>query len=161
MKDYEVIIAGASFGGLAAAKALHGRRVLLIDRKPIGMGQTSACGTLYAAIEALNLLDCLRQVHNMIVLHTFHRELTYRLPYPFCTFEYSDFCKLLADRTGADFLHATVLALEGNTVTTSQGDYRAHCIIDASGWHASLSSEGSGVNQAHLGMSFGIETTIS
>ena len=38
--DYEVIIAGASFSGLAAAKALVGKRVLLVDPKPTGTGQT-------------------------------------------------------------------------------------------------------------------------
>jgi len=95
MMDYEVIIAGASFGGLAAANALVGKRVLLVDRKPIGTGQTSACGTLYGVIEALGLYDSLRQVHPTIVLHTPHHDLTYRLLYPFCTFDYADFCTLL------------------------------------------------------------------
>jgi SAM-dependent methyltransferase len=81
MMDYDVIIAGASFGGLAAANALVGKRVLLVDRKPIGAGQTSACGTLYGVIEALDLHDSLRQVHPTIVLHTPHLDLTYHLAF--------------------------------------------------------------------------------
>ncbi len=158
--DYDVIIAGASFGGLAAANALIGKRVLLVDRKPIGTGQTSACGTLYGVIEALDLHDSLRQVHPTIVLHTPHHDLTYRLLYPFCTFDYADFCTLLADRTGADFLQAGVLGLDGDTVVTSRGTYRARCFIDASGWRAALSPEGSMAHQPQRGMSFGLETTL-
>ncbi|NIW91899.1 MAG: hypothetical protein GWN20_03100 [Phycisphaerae bacterium] len=46
MEDYDVIIAGASFAGLAVANQLSGHKVLLIDRKPNGAGQTSACGTI-------------------------------------------------------------------------------------------------------------------
>lgn len=159
--DYDVIVAGASFGGLAAANALAGKRVLLVDRKPIGNGQTSACGTLYGVIEALSLHDSLRQVHETIVLHTPHHDLTYRLAYPCCTFDYADFCTLLASRTGADFLQAGVLGLDGDTVVTSRGDYRARCFIDASGWRAVLSPEGSRANQPQRGMSFGLETTLS
>lgn len=158
--DYDVIIAGASFGGLSAANALVGKRVLLADPKPTGTGQTSACGTLYAVIEALGLYDSLRQVHSTIVVHTPHHDLTYRLAYPFCTFDYADFCTLLAARSGADFLQASIVGLDGDVVITSRGDYRARCVIDASGWRAVLSPEGSRAYQSHRGMSFGIETTI-
>lgn len=158
--EYEVIIAGASFAGLAAANALVGKRVLLVDPKPAGTGQTSACGTLYAVIEALGLYDSLRQVHSTIVLHTPHDDLTFRLPYPFCTLDYADFCTLLANRSAADFLQASVFGLDGDVVSTSRGDYRARCVIDASGWRAVLSPEGSRAYQPQCGMSFGIETTI-
>jgi hypothetical protein len=61
MMIYEAIISSASFGRLAAAVALVSKRVLLVDRKPIGIGQTSVCGTLYGVIEALDLHDSLRQ----------------------------------------------------------------------------------------------------
>jgi flavin-dependent dehydrogenase len=160
MNNYDVIIAGASFGGLAAAKALIGKRVLLVDPKPIGHGQTSACGTLYGVIEALGLYDSLRQVHSTIILHTPHHDLTFRMAYPFCTFDYADFCALLTDRGRADFLQANVLGLDGNTVVTSRGDYRARCVIDASGWRAVLGPDRSRAYQSQGGMSFGIETTV-
>lgn len=52
---YDVIIAGASFAGLAVTAQLWGKRVLLLDRKPIGMGQTSARGTLVCTLQALGL----------------------------------------------------------------------------------------------------------
>lgn len=160
MKTYDVIIAGASFGGLAAANAVVGKRVLLVDPKPIGAGQTSACGTLYGVIEALGLYDSLRQVHSTLVLHTPYRAVTFRLAYPFCTFDYADFCTLLANRTGADFLQTAVLGLDGDTVVTGQGDYRACCLIDASGWRAVLGPDGSRVDQPQGRMSFGLETTV-
>ncbi len=48
--DYDVIIAGGSFAGLAVANQLRGQRVLLIDRKPIGSGRTSACGTIWQTL---------------------------------------------------------------------------------------------------------------
>lgn len=160
MKTYDVIIAGVSFGGLAAANAVVGKRVLLVDPKPIGTGQTSACGTLYGVIEALGLYDSLRQVHSTLVLHTPYQEVTFRLAYPFCTFDYADFCTLLANRTGADFLQTAVLGLDGDTVVTGQGDYHARCLVDASGWRAVLGPDGSRADQPQGGLSFGLETTI-
>lgn len=160
MNSYDVIIAGASFGGLAVASALADKRVLLIDPKPIGDGQTSACGTLYGVIEALGLYDSLRQVHTTVILHTPHHDLTFQLPFPFCTFDYADFCALIANRSEADFLQAPVFGLDGDTVVTGRGDYHARCLIDASGWRAVLSPAGSRAYQPQTGLSFGLETTL-
>ena len=40
---YDAVIVGASFGGLAAASQLQGAgSVLLVDREPVGVGETSA-----------------------------------------------------------------------------------------------------------------------
>jgi len=49
---YDAIIVGASFAGLAVASRLRGN-VLIIDKKDIGTGQTSACGTLLSVPQAL------------------------------------------------------------------------------------------------------------
>lgn len=57
--DYDVIIAGGSFGGLAAAAQLRGRHVLLIEPHTIGSVQTSGCGTLLAVLQATGTLDSL------------------------------------------------------------------------------------------------------
>lgn len=51
---YDAAVIGASFAGLAAAGHLAGAGVLLVDREPIGGGQTSACGTLLAVLERLD-----------------------------------------------------------------------------------------------------------
>ena len=65
--EYDAVIVGASFGGLAAASQLQGAgRVLLADREPPGTGETSACGTLLAVLERLDALDALEQILSLI-----------------------------------------------------------------------------------------------
>src|SRR5713226_2417190 len=41
--DYDAVIVGASFAGLAVALSLRGHHVVLIDCAPLGDGVTSAC----------------------------------------------------------------------------------------------------------------------
>jgi len=79
---YDVIIVGASYAGLATAIALRGRRVLLIDRYPVGAHQMSACGTLLAVVEALGLEHTVHQVHSHILLRFPGRRFEYPLAYP-------------------------------------------------------------------------------
>jgi glycerol-3-phosphate dehydrogenase len=52
MEQLDSIIVGGSFAGLAVASRLRGR-ILLIDRKDFGTGQTSACATLLSVPEAV------------------------------------------------------------------------------------------------------------
>ena len=67
--DYDVLICGASFAGLAVARELAGAvkpdgspaRVLMIDRYEVGERQTSACGIPTAWLEALGLMGAHRQ----------------------------------------------------------------------------------------------------
>src|SRR4029079_8002371 len=99
---YDAIVAGASFAGLATALQLRGR-VLVLDHGPVGDGQTSACGTTLAAIEAMDARHTVQQVHRHLVLHLAPprgrpRVLRYRLPYAFCTFDYRALCQTLAAR---------------------------------------------------------------
>ncbi len=156
---YDVIIAGASYGGLAAAIALRGRRVLLIDRHPVGAHQTSACGTLLAVVEALGLEHTLRQVHHRFVVHFPRRRFEFPLAYPFCTFDHAPFCQALRQRTDAEFVQATVYGRDGDTVITDQGAFQGDILIDASGWGAVL-TEGRASRVARGDMSFGLETEI-
>ena len=68
--DYDAVIVGASFAGLAAASQLQGAgRVLLVDREPPGTGQTSACATLLAVLERLDALDALEQIHPTVTIN--------------------------------------------------------------------------------------------
>lgn len=138
--DWDAIVVGGSFGGLAAAMELAGAgRVLVIDREPIGAGETSACGTLLGVLERLEALEALEQVHEEIVLH-FEGGRSRRVGtrYPFATFDYRALCQLLFGRTDATFVQASVTGMGDGEVSTTLGPLRARLLIDASGWRSAL-----------------------
>ena len=76
--DYDVLICGASFAGLAVARELAGAlrrdgspaRVLMIDRYEVGERQTSACGIPTAWLEAMGLMGSHRQTFPELVVTT-------------------------------------------------------------------------------------------
>lgn len=158
MRAYDAIITGASFAGLAVANQLRGYRVLLVDRKPIGSGQTSACGTAWQALQYWGLTDTVLQTHDSLVLHTARRSLEFPSPILWCTFDYRRLCETLFHRSGADFLQAAVQGYDGETVSTNRGDFRARCLVDASGWRAVLASSLHPGFARDTPMNFGIET---
>jgi digeranylgeranylglycerophospholipid reductase len=159
-KHYDVIIVGASFAGLAVAAQLRNKRVLVLDRKPIGTGQTSACGIPLRTLQALGLEDAVLQIHNQIIVHTPGRDFVYPLPEPFCTFDYSTLCQALWQQADADFVQAAALDLQIDRVKTSQGIFYSDIIVDASGWRAVLARrlQANFVRQDRL--NYGIETSI-
>jgi flavin-dependent dehydrogenase len=108
--DCDVLICGASFAGLAAARELNGTGadVLVIDRYEIGERQTSACGIPTGWLEALDLQASLRQTFGELVIHTPAATVNYRLPWTFSTFDYRTLCQLLADQGGFRFETAKV-----------------------------------------------------
>jgi menaquinone-9 beta-reductase len=144
-QPYDVAIAGASFAGLAAALQIGGR-VLVVDHRPIGEGQTSACGTTLAALQALDALHTVQQVHDELVLHLAPRRgparlLRYRLPYAFCTFDYRALCRTLAARAaagGVTFAQARVTGWQDGALQTDRGPVAARLIVDATGWRAAV-----------------------
>jgi menaquinone-9 beta-reductase len=144
--SWDVIIAGASFAGLAAATQLAGRgSVLLIDGNPIGAAETSACATPLRVLERLGALDAVEQVHTELVIHTGDGRATSIAPtYPFATFDYSKLCHILRSRTDATLLLGSVCAREGDTVITRQGSLHARVLIDASGCERVLSLKSKG-----------------
>lgn len=155
---YDAIIVGASFAGLAVANQLRGHRVLLVDRKPIGTGQTSACGTILRVLEHWDWAEAVLQVCDRLVLHTARRSIEFPSPYPWCTFDYRRFCETLFERAGAEHLQTAARGFEDGWVCTNHGDFRGRCVVDASGWRAVLaSSVVPGFAQA-APMNFGIET---
>lgn len=159
--DYDVIIAGASFAGLAVAAQLRGKRVLLLDRKPIGTKQTSACGTLVSTLHALELEVAILQVHHRLVLHTPGRTFVYPVTEPFCTFDYATLCRLLQKQGDAEFLLAAAHGFQGDQVETSRGTFRGRLIVDASGWRAVLGSQLRPNLVRRDWMNFGLETTVA
>lgn len=135
---YDVVIAGASFAGLAVAARLRGLRVLVVDRKVIGTRQTSACAVVLSTLQALGLEGAVCQVHHRLVVHTERRTFTYPLDEPYCTFDYARLCHLLWRRSDAEFALTPVLGMDDGAVRTAEGSVRATAVVDATGWRATL-----------------------
>lgn len=156
-RDYDAIVVGASFGGLAVARQLRGE-VLLLDRNEVGRVQTSACGTPLWVPEALGVSASVLQVHDRLVVRTPTRTVRYDLSaVPFCTFDYRAFCEGLLAQCRVRFLRASVTGIQDGAVVTGAGRFTAPIIVDCSGWRRALV----GGSQAAAGRrhhSFGLET---
>lgn len=160
MKRYDVIIAGASFAGLAVASRITNGNVLLIDRNEIGAHQISACSTTVEIVKSARCEKSILKTFGVVALHTKNKEIDIPLPEKFCTINYKNFCKLLAKQNTADFLKANVIGIKKSVVMTSEGNFEADIIVDCTGWQAVLASFLK-KNYTHKNMvSFGIETEI-
>ena len=146
--DYDVLICGASFAGLAIARELAGAtradgtpaRVLMIDRYEVGERQTSACGVPTGWLEALDLMGAHRQTFSELVIATPHGTTRWPIPWTFSTFDYPELCSLLAAQGDAEFETAKVDGRTGNTVHTDRGDLTAPLIVDCLGWRRVLAA---------------------
>src|SRR5947209_7327505 len=139
--EYDVLICGASFGGLAVARELagSGARTLIVDRYEVGERATSACGIPTEWMRALGVERALQQTFGEILLHTPHGSVRWRLPWTFSTFDYRGMCALLrAQSPDAAFETATVTGRTDEVVHTDRGDLRAELIVDALGWRRVL-----------------------
>lgn len=155
-----VVIAGASFAGLAAARAL-GDRALLLDPEPIGDGQTSACGAPVRVLEALGAAASIQEVHHELVIHTPGREVRWPLPEPFCTFDYRACCRAAFETSGAGFVRASAHGHRGTVALTSAGEIPARVLVDATGWRAALAGRReAGLPAAGPGRYFGLEAEV-
>jgi len=162
---YDVLICGASFAGLTAARELSGcgARVLVLDRYEIGERQTSACAAPTAWLTALGLDRSIKQTFGELVVHTPHTSVRMDLPWDFSTFDYRTLCQLLWDQCDADFETATV---EGRgappngdgsiRVVTDRGELAAPLVVDALGWRRVLGS-GANVQPPEARLSRGLE----
>lgn len=135
--NYDVIIAGASFAGLAVTSQIKSGKVLLIDSKPIGVGVKSACGTILSMVSGLGQDGSVAQIHRKIILHLTNKTLTYNLSFPFCVIDGEKFCQRLFGAESGEFYQATVLGFEGKVVKTSKGDFQAKIFVDAMGPNSS------------------------
>jgi flavin-dependent dehydrogenase len=148
---YDVLICGASFAGLAAAREIagSGANVLVIDRYEIGERQTSACAAPTAWLENLGLGESILQTFRELVVHAPGRSVTWPMPYEFCTFDYRRLCELLANQ--GDFVFETA-KVQGrirpthpepdHTVVTDRGELTAPLVLDALGWRRELGTLG-------------------
>ena len=142
--NFDVIVCGASFAGLAVARQLAGAqaRVLVLDRYEIGERQTSACGIPTEWLRVLGLEDSARQEFGELVVHTPLGTSRYPLPWTFSTFDYRQLCELLWAQSDAEFKTAKVNGRSGETVHTDRGDVSAPLIVDALGWRRILAADG-------------------
>jgi flavin-dependent dehydrogenase len=158
-RDCDVLICGASFGGLAVARELagSGADVLVIDRYEIGERQTSACGIPTGWLDSMGLHDSLQQTFAELVIHTPRADVRYALPWTFSTFDYRTLCATLAIQGGAfEFETAKVEGRAGSTVHTDRGEIRAPLIVDALGWRRVLGA-GDNVQPPDALLSRGLE----
>jgi flavin-dependent dehydrogenase len=136
--DFDVLICGASFAGLAVARELRatGARVLVLDRYEIGERQTSACAAPTEWLRNLGLSESIRQTFGSLLVHTPRAEARWPLGWTFSTFDYRQLCDLLWVQRGAgtEFETAKVERRRGDVVVTDRGEVRAGLIVDALGW---------------------------
>lgn len=160
MKKYNVIIAGASFAGLAVASKISNSKVLLIDNEEIGAHQRSACGTTIEIVKKIKCEKSILKTFDTATLHTKNEEIDIHLPEQFCTIDYKKFCKLFAKQNTAKFLKANVKGVENSTVITNKGNFKADIIVDCTGWQAAIASSLRKNYVKKNMLSFGLETEI-
>jgi menaquinone-9 beta-reductase len=160
-----VLVCGASFAGLTAARELagSGARVLILDRYEIGERQTSACAAPTGWLQALGLEGSIKQTFGDLVIHTPHTSVRMDLPWDFSTFDYRTLCELLWEQCEAEFETATI---EGRgappngdssiRVVTDRGELAAPLVVDALGWRRVLGS-GANVQPPAARLSRGLE----
>ncbi len=159
--DYDVIVAGASFAGLAVATNLKGK-VLLIDRKSVGSVPISACVTLLPLLEKNNLENSILQVVSEVEFITAYDSINYQTLIPFATFDYKTFCQSFFARYHGDFKKENIIGFDGENLITETNTYRAKIFVDATGWRAKLASflnNNKNFSQGKLG--FGLETVVN
>jgi flavin-dependent dehydrogenase len=163
--DFDVVVCGASFAGLAVARELRSTRakVLVLDRYEIGERQTSACAAPTDWLRALGLEPSTRQTFGSLVVHTPRAEARWPLPWTFSTFDYRELCTLLWAQRGPATAFETAKVegrVEGGAgkvaVTTDRGVLRAPLVVDALGWRRVLGS-GANVQPPNARLSRGLE----
>ncbi len=166
--DVDVVICGASFAGLAAARELagSGASVLVVDRYEIGERQTSACAIPTDWLTALGLDASIRQTFNELVIKRPKggsgptQRTVWPVPWSFSTFDYRQLCELLAAQGEFTFETAKVDGITRgavHTVHTDRGDLRAPLVVDALGWRRVLSSDPEPIQPPEAFLSRGLE----
>lgn len=159
-RHFDVVIAGASFAGLAVAQRLRGRSVALVDRAPLGAGVTSACAAPVSIVEAMGAAASIQQVHDRLVIHTPSGEAIWPVPEPYCTFDYRRYCEAAFAQSGVEFVQDAVIGRDGAVVRTASGALSGRLLVDATGWRAALIGGPSSPYVNRRWMAFGIESEV-
>ncbi len=157
-RRYDVIIAGASFGGLGVLSKIEDNNILIIDENKIGERRTSTCATWANVIKDVGSEDSIIQEFEKIKLHSQFNEYEFKLKNNWCTIDYSKFCKNIIENSNADFIQASAKKVNGSKVITNVGDFEGKIIVDSTGWRSTLSKQNNQNNPQSL--SFGIETDV-
>ncbi len=147
----DVLVCGASFGGLAVARELaraapRPLEVLVVDRYEVGERATSACAAPTPWLHAMGVASAIRQELPHMTFATPHGRVRYRLPWSWSSFDYRELSRTLWAQAGdARFETAKV---EGRVpgagddgdvaVVTDRGTLRAGLVVDALGWRRVL-----------------------
>lgn len=142
-RDADVLICGASFAGLAAARELagSGARVLVLDRYEVGERATSACALVTPWAAVMGVEESLKQELPYMRFTTPHGSARVRLPWSWSSFDYRVLCQLLFSQCdGVEFETAKVhgRAPGGLAVETDRGTISAPLVLDALGWRRML-----------------------
>lgn len=132
--------------------------VAIIDRLPVGVGVTSACATPMPVISEFSAEESIQQIFTEAIVHLPHSELIFKLNPPFASFDYHDFCGLLAARSRFELIKATVTGYDPGVVHTDKGDVAAPIVVDCTGWRAVLASSIEPGFAQKRRISFGYET---
>lgn len=135
-RQYDVVVVGASFSGLAVARQLRGHRVLLVDQRPVGTHQTSTCAMPLSLVALLGVESAVQERHDVLTLHTGGKNVRFKLHEPYVTFDYYAFCQAMLAQTDADVWLAKATNYENGAVQTTRGEVRAPFVVDASGWRS-------------------------
>ena len=144
--DFDVLICGASFAGLAIARELRstGARVLVLDRYEIGERQTSACAAPTEWLRNLGLDGAIRQTFGDLVCHTAAADVRWALPF---TWSRVRLPGAVRAAVGAARRGDGVRDREGprprrrRSSTPTAATSRAPLIVDALGWKRVLAAE--------------------
>jgi menaquinone-9 beta-reductase len=156
---YPIVIAGASYAGLAAARE-SGARALLIDQHEVGAIQRSACAMPLDVATHLEVEGAVIQIYPSAVIHTPYGDTTFDLPGPYCIFDHERLCRLLFEQAGCDVLQARITGVDGDVVRTSSGDVAGDVLIDASGWSGALVTSLVPESEQPSYLSVGIEADV-
>lgn len=147
-KDFDAIIVGGSFAGLAAAHSTKAENLLILEKeKELGARQRSTCGAQVNWIKELKAEKSILKKVDTITLHSSKgNEVDIDLPTPYCTIDYKIFCEsVLAQLKNTEIkTDSKVTGVETEPlkkVFCDQKEYSSHILVDASGWRAVLAAK--------------------
>ena len=147
----DVLICGASFAGLAVARALRatGADVLVVDRYDIGERQTSACAAPTPWLHAMGVREAIRTELPAMTFTTPHGTVRADLGWSWSSFDYRTLCRELWAQAGPTARFAAAKVEERTTepdgthvVRTDLGTLRTPLDVAALGWRRVLDATG-------------------